>query len=81
MEALWMVLTLPRGERLDLAEALLESIKGSFSDAVETCESCGTEHKVNWDEFQAKESAKAAITRIQRIRRLLPKEESDAVGD
>ena len=77
----WRVLTLPRGQRLDLAEALIEGIKDTFDDAVESCASCGTEHKVNWDEYQARESAKAAITRIQRIRKLLPKEESDAVGD
>ena len=81
-EAFWAVARLSQQDQLDLAEALIGKVMEAFDATVETCETCGTEHKVDWQGFQSMEFAKAAITRIHRIRGMLPeKEGSDAIGD
>ena len=67
-------------EKLDLAEAMLESILPMWNLDKETCEACGYDHVITWEDFMCHQSTGAAINRIQRIRRELQKPKEQMVA-
>ena len=74
----------PKG-KLDLAEALMNAVKESFTDDSEfICDHCGMKTQHHWVDFQARQFASGIISRINRIRGLLKtgqvKEQDDAAN-
>ena len=79
------LVNLTRNEHLDLAEALMNAVKESFTDDSEfICEHCGMKTQHHWVDFQARQFASGIISRINRIRGLLKtgqvKEQDDAAN-
>ena len=79
------LVNLDRNEHLDLAEALMNAVKESFTDDSEfICDHCGMKTQRHWIDFQAREFASLTINRIQRIRGLVKtgqaKEQEDAAN-